>query len=131
MRWITARIKWIMVVAGALTCTMAYAAISPHAALLNTFGESLQGPVADIVVRNWGALITLIGAMLIYGAFNPANRRLVLIVAGISKVVFIFLVLVYGAQYLSRAGVAVAVDSVLICLFAIYLVSTRGGLSSV
>ena len=127
MRWITSRIKWIMIVAGALTCTMAYAVISPQAALLSTFGESLQGPVADIVVRNWGALITLIGAMLIYGAYNPADRPLVLVVAGISKIVFILLIFVYGAQFLSRAGVAVAVDSLLICLFAIYLVNTRGG----
>lgn len=124
MRYITSRIKWIMIVAGALTCTMAYAVIAPQAALLSTFGESLQGPVAEIVVRNWGALITLIGAMLIYGAFNPANRRLVLIVAGISKVVFILLILAHGSQYLSRAGVAVVVDSLMICLFAIYLVST-------
>ena len=125
MRWITSNIKWIMIVAGALTCTMAYAAISPQAALLSTFGETLQGPVAEIVVRNWGALITLVGAMLIYGAFKPANRRLVLVVAGLSKVVFIVLVLVYGQQYLSHAGIAVAVDSVMICLFAIYLLGTR------
>ena len=124
MRWVAARINWIMIVGGALTCTMAYAMISPQAALLSTFGESLQGPVADVVVRNWGALITLIGAMLIYGAFNPANRRLVLVVAGVSKVVFILLILAYGSQYLSRAGVAVVVDSVMICLFASYLVST-------
>lgn len=104
---------------------MAYAAIAPQAALLSTFGESLQGPVAEIVVRNWGALITLIGAMLIYGAFNPANRRLVLVVAGISKIVFILLILTYGTQYLSRAGVAVVVDTVMICLFAIYLLRNR------
>ena len=125
MRWITTQIKWIMILAGALTCTMAYAAISPQAALLSTFGETLQGPVAEIVVRNWGALITLIGAMLIYGAFHPESRRLVLVVAGTSKIVFILLILVYGSQYLSRAGVAVVVDSVMICLFAIYLVSAR------
>ena len=125
MRWITSHIKWIMIVAGALTCTMAYAAISPQAALLSTFGETLQGPVAEIVVRNWGALITLVGAMLIYGAFKPANRRRVLVGAGLSKVVFIVLVLVYGQQYLSHAGIAVAVDSVMICLFAIYLLGTR------
>jgi hypothetical protein len=125
MRWITLRIKWIMIVAGALTCTMAYAIVSPQAALLSTFGETLQGPVADVVVRNWGALITLIGAMLIYGAFNPANRRLILVVAGISKIVFILLILIYGSQFLSRAGVAVAVDSVMIALFAIYLLGAR------
>jgi len=130
MRWITSQMKWIMIVAGALTCTMAYAAISPQAALLSTFGETLQGPVAEIVVRNWGALITLIGAMLIYGAFNPTSRPLVLVVAGVSKLVFILLIGVYGTQYLSRAGVAVAVDSVMICLFAIYLIGARNQTTS-
>src|SRR6187397_2342060 len=99
MRWISAQIKWIMIVAGALTCTMVYAAIAPQAALLNTFGEALQGPVAEIVVRNWGALITLIGAMLIYGAFNPQVRSLALTVAGASKLVFIALVLSHGWRY--------------------------------
>jgi hypothetical protein len=75
MGWVTSRIKWIMIVAGVLTCTMVYAALSPQAALASIFGESLQGPVADM----------------------------------------------YGAQYLSRAGLAVAVDAVMICLFAICL----------
>jgi len=130
MRWILAQIKWIMIVAGALTCTMVYAAIAPQAALLNTFGEALQGPVAEIVVRNWGALITLIGAMLIYGGFRPQSRRLILVVAGVSKVVFILLILSFGPQFLPRAGVAVAVDTVMIFLFAIYLLSTRNEVRS-
>ena len=65
MNFIAAYIKWIMLVSGALTCTMVYAAIAPQAALRATFGETLQGPLAEIVVRNWGALITLMGAMLI------------------------------------------------------------------
>jgi hypothetical protein len=125
MSWIAAQIKWIMIVAGALTCTMVYAAIAPQAALLNIFGEALQGPVAEIVVRNWGALITLLGAMLIYGGFRPQSRRLVLVVAGASKVVFILLIVSFGPQFLPRAGTAVAVDTVMISLFAIYLLSTR------
>jgi len=61
MKWIVARIKWIMLVSGALTCTMLYAAIAPQAALRATFGETLEGPPAEIVVRNWGALIGLVG----------------------------------------------------------------------
>ena len=44
------------------------------------FGATLEGPLAEIVVRNWGILIALIGGMLIYGAFEPYSRRLVLIV---------------------------------------------------
>ena len=38
------------------------AALAPEAALRSTFGESVSGPVADIVVRNWGSLIALVGA---------------------------------------------------------------------
>lgn len=48
-----------------LTCTMLYAAIAPQAALRSTFGESLDGPVAEIVVRNWGALIAVFTGYLI------------------------------------------------------------------
>ncbi len=34
MKWIVARIKWIMLVSGILTMTMLYGAIAPHAMLL-------------------------------------------------------------------------------------------------
>ena len=122
MNWIVGKMKWIMLLAGVLTCTMLYAAIAPQAALRATFGETLEGPLAEIVVRNWGALITLVGAMLIYGAFNPASRPLVLTVAGISKLVFIGLVLAQGAKYLATAGVALAIDLALVTLFALYLI---------
>ena len=127
MRIITANIKWIMLASGLLTCTMIYAAIAPQAALRGTFGEALAGPVAEIVVRNWGVLITLVGAMLIYGAFHAAVRPLVLVVAAASKLVFIVLVLAHGSRYLGQqAGIAIAVDAVWVVLFALYLAATRG-----
>ena len=69
-----------------LTATMVQAAFAPDAALQSNFGETVSGPLAHLVARNWGALIALIGGMLIYGAFNPLQRPLVLIVAGSSKV---------------------------------------------
>jgi hypothetical protein len=126
MTLIVTHMKWIMLAAGALTCTMLYAAITPQAALRATFGETLEGPLAEIVVRNWGALIALVGAMLIYGAFNPPARPLVLTVAGLSKLVFIALVLAQGGRYLGhQAGIAIAVDSVMVLLFALYLVAAR------
>jgi hypothetical protein len=126
MSFVVANIKWIMLLSGALTCTMAYAAIAPQAALRATFGETLEGPLADIVVRNWGALIALVGAMLIYGAFNPAVRALALTVAGASKVVFIALVQSHGGRYLGQqAGIAIAIDLVWVVLFALYLLGAR------
>ncbi len=126
MRIVVANIKWIMLVSGVLTCTMIYAAIAPQAALRGTFGETLDGPLAEIVVRNWGVLITLIGAMLIYGAYHAAVRPLVLTVAGLSKLVFIALVLAQGSRYLGQqAGIAIAIDAVWVVLFALYLAAMR------
>lgn len=83
--WIVANIHRIMTLSGILTMTMIYAALAPEAARRSMFGENVSGPVADIVVRNWGALIALVGAMLIHGARKPAVRSLALTVAGASK----------------------------------------------
>lgn len=128
MNWIVANMKWIMLVSGALTCTMVYAAIAPQAALRSTFGETVEGPLAELVIRNWGALITLVGAMLIYGAFNPSIRPLVLTVAGLSKLTFIGLVLSHGAQYLGQqAGISISVDAVMVMLFIGYLIGVPRG----
>lgn len=125
MPWIVASMKWIMLVSGALTCTMLAAAIAPQAALLGTFGETLNGLVANIVVRNWGVLIGLMGGMLIYGAFYPVVRPLVLIVAGISKVAFVTLILSVGRQFLGyQAGIAVVSDVIQVSLFVGYLLGS-------
>lgn len=128
MGWIVANIDWIMIVSGVLTSTMIFAAIAPKTALRTNFGEALKGPLAEIIVRNWGALIALIGVMLIYGAFDPASRTIILMVAAASKVVFIALVLSQGGRYLRRqVGTAVLVDVVMVGLFAWYLVAIRAG----
>ena len=125
MSWTERKIKWIMLVSGLLTFTMVYAALAPSAALRSSFGESLDGPLADIVVRNWGALIALIGAMLVYGAFRPAVRALALTVAGLSKIIFITLILTSGRQFLDeQIAVSVIVDSVMVILFATFLLTT-------
>src|SRR6185503_10803271 len=126
MNWIIGGMKWIMLVAGLLTCTMLYAAVAPQAALRGTFGETLEGAVAEVVVRNWGVLIALMGAMLVYGAYNVAVRPLVLAVAGVSKLVFIALILTIGQRFLSfQAGIAVVSDILQVILFALYLLAVR------
>ena len=132
MDWLAARMKWVMLVSGALTCTMLYAALAPQAALQSTFGESGESPAAEIVTRNWGVLITLVGGMLLYGAFRPAVRPLVLTVAALSKLAFIVLVLSHGVRFLRHgAGVAVTVDTAMVLLFALYLFSRRAASNAV
>jgi hypothetical protein len=119
------RFRWIMFVSGALTSTMFYAAIAPVASQQSNFGQAMNDPLAQILVRNWGVLIGLIGVMLIYGAFSEAHRRLALVVGGVSKLAFIALVLTFGQGFLMfQVGTAVLIDSIMVVLFATYLVAT-------
>jgi len=126
MKWIAVYIKWIMLVSGALTATMLYTAIAPHAAMQSNFGQTLEGPLAELIVRNWGLLVGLVGLMLIYGAFVPPARRLVLSVAALSKAAFVLLLLTVGHDYLDQTiRIAVVVDGLEALLFTAYLLTTR------
>lgn len=115
----------VMLVSGVLTLTMLQAAIAPDAAVQSMFQHSVDGGLRDVVVRNWGVLIALMGALLIFGAFNPSSRRLALVLAGVSKIAFLALVLAQGQTYLPGLGVAVVADSVMVVLFAIFLIFGR------
>lgn len=111
-----------MLFSGILTCTMFLGLFSPAASLLSNFGETVNRPVEEIIVRAWSNLIGLIGIMLIYGSFVSAVRNFSLVIAGTSKIIFIVLVLSYGRQFLSfGAGTAVIADAIMVVLFAAYL----------
>ena len=118
-------IKWLMLVAGALTFTMLYAFLAPQAALQSIFGTKLEGPAAEIVVRNWGALVALAGCMLIYGALNPVIRNFALVIVSISKCIFIGLVLIYTSPIGAQLAVSIAVDAVFVLIFGVYLLQNR------
>ncbi len=123
MHFIVKHIKWIMLVSGLLTCTMFYAVLAPQAALDSTFGASLSGSLAEIVVRSWGVLVTLIGVMLIYGALQPVHRTFILVITTVSKVSFVGLVLSIGNQFLDKAGVTIIFDFLVSIIFIVYLVA--------
>jgi hypothetical protein len=115
----------VMIVSGLLTLTMLYLVFAPEAAMQSMFGEAPSGAALAVIVPNWGILIGLVGALLIYGALHPPSRKLALVVAGASKIAFITLILMQGDRYLSGLGAAVVVDGVMIVLFAAYLMFGR------
>jgi len=126
MKWIIAKFKWIMLITGVLTASMFYYAIAPNAALRSAFGQGLEGPLAELIVRNWGVLVGLVGLMLVYGAFVPPARRLVLSIAALSKAAFVTLLLTVGRDYIGqRIGIALWVDSFEAVLFTAYLLTTQ------
>jgi hypothetical protein len=122
MEFIVSQIKWIMLAGGLLTLTMLQAAFAPRAAFRSLLGDEPEGPLALMLARNWGVLVALTGGMLIWGGFHPEARHLVLIVAGASKLTFIGLIL-GNASFRRRAIVPLLVDSVLVAVFALFLIA--------
>jgi hypothetical protein len=123
LSFIVNNIQWIMLVSGVLTCTMVYAVFLPEMALKNTFGESPSHPVTNLVVRSWGALITLIGIMLIYAAYEPDSRIIAAIIAGGSKFIWSGLFVLYGRQYLKNGGLIIGLDFSIGLTLYLYLIA--------
>lgn len=127
MNFIRSNIKWIMLAGGVLTCTMALAIVAPQLALQRTFGATLEGPLAEVVVRSWGMLVTLVGAMLIVAAYRPVYRPLVLLVAAVSKAALLLLIALPGREFAATAAPVIVADGLMVVLFSAYLLGLSAG----
>ena len=65
MTWVVDNIQAILVVCGLLTVSMLQFTLMPRRAARTFFGETVEGPMADVAVRGWGLLIALTGGMLL------------------------------------------------------------------
>ena len=122
---IVKNIKWIMLFFGIITCTTFFAVIAPQDALLNMFGSNLTEPLANLLVRSWGFLVFIMGALLIYGAFNEETRLLCIITAGVSKVGFLLLIMIFGTNYIETLWVTAAFDTFVILILTTYVISSK------
>ncbi len=122
MDLIVGNFKWVMLAGGLITLSMLLAAAAPRLTFQMMFGDAPEGPLALLLARSWGVLIGLTGGMLIWGAFHPEARTLVLLVAGASKLTFIALVL-GEPSYRAKSLVPLLVDGLLVALFAAYLLA--------
>ncbi len=128
MNWIVEHYQSVLVVSGLLTLTMLQFVFAPTRSQRSTYGEALEGPLADVVVRGWGLLISLTGGMLVWAAFHPETRPLAVGVAVISKVFYMGSLVAKGGRFLKGfAGVTVLVDAVLVALLVTGLMAGHAG----
>lgn len=123
MNRLDSSIKWVMLVAGIVTCTTFAATIAPQEALSAMFDSHLTEPLADLIVRSWGLLVFLMGELLIYGAFDEPSRRLCIITVGASKIGFLLLILMFGKQRVETLWITVLFDSMVVIVLGVYLFS--------
>jgi hypothetical protein len=116
--------KWVMLVGGLLTCSMWAAVAAPQTALRLLVGEAPSGELPTMLTRCFGVMVGLNGLMLIWGAFHPEVRPVVLTYAALGKAAFVALV-APNPRWRRKAMVALVADSLLVVLFAAYLLAAR------
>jgi hypothetical protein len=123
MGLIVGNIFWILIVTGALTALVGLGALRPRQGLKDGFGGDTDDPAALLLIRHWNFLIGVTGVLLIYAAFHPEVRTLVLWVAIASKSAFAALVLAQYRTFAGKFAVTGAIgDIIMVVLFLLYLV---------
>lgn len=127
MTWVVDNIQAILVVCGLVTASMLQFALMPSRAARSFFGETVDGPMADVAVRGWGLLIALTGAMMLWAAFHPETRTLAIGVTLVSKVFYMGQLITRGGRFLKgMAGVSVVLDLIMAALLATWMWAERG-----
>ena len=117
MAWLASNFHIVLMISGLLTLTMLQFVIAPGRSMRSTYGEALEGPLADVIVRGWGLLIGLTGGMLIWAAYHPETRDLAVGAAVISKVFYMGSLLAKGGRFIKGfAGITVLIDLVMVLL---------------
>jgi hypothetical protein len=115
-------IGWILVVTGTITAVGGLAALLfPRWLLLAGFGIPSVDDSMMFFVRHWGVLIFIVGALVVYGAYQPAVRAPVLTGAALEK--FFVGGLIFSAPVKPTAVMTIAAvsDGVFALLYVAYL----------
>jgi hypothetical protein len=123
MSWIVTNIDWILLVGGALTCTMVIPMIAPRIAFKYMFGEIADGPLGLLLMRHWGQMIFATGLLLIYSSYYEESRLPILAFASFTKLTFVVLAFSNGSRYSRKPAMFIALgDLTLVVLFVWYLI---------
>jgi hypothetical protein len=121
----------VLLVCGLLTFSMIQGIFAPGFTMRAYFGEAPDSPAARLLMRSWSSLVALSGLLLVYAAFTPEIRPAALIFAGAGKLVVVLLILSQPKRFFrGQAVTAVILDSLMVVLFATYLLATLQAPSS-
>jgi hypothetical protein len=118
---IAAHIELILIVTGAVTASMLIQFIAPKPVMRLVFGTAPTDPVSLTIARHWGLLIALLGALLVYAAFDPPLRGPVILVALVEKVVFVAFMLSPSIRQRGLAAMVGGADLLMSIVYAHYL----------
>jgi hypothetical protein len=121
---ITENIRLILMVTGALTTGTVGFFLLPRLLIQRVFGVEEIGPALTLVIRHWGLLLSLMGALLVYAAFEPSLRGPVMVAATIEKIIFAGLVFLGPLKKFAIAKWAAVADSLMALSYGFYLLGS-------
>lgn len=121
-------IQWVLLVCGLMTFSLVQGIVAPRSIWRTWFGEAEPSAAATLLMRSWASLVAFGGLFIIYAAFTPEVRSAALVMVGAGKAMFVTLILADAKRFLKgQAVLAVVVDSLMVAIFAAYLLATHLG----
>lgn len=117
---VTEHIHTILLVTGIITCSLVVGVFAPGVVLRYCFFEDRPSATQTLMVQHWFLVVALIGSLIVYAAFDPAVRTVVLTAAVVEKFSIGALVAVSRARNWRLAFIA-SVDAVMGLLYVSYL----------
>jgi len=118
---LAAQIELILLITGAATSGALLLFLMPTTMMKRLFGQAPADALSLLIVRHWGLLVFLVGALLICAAYRPEIRGPTMIVAITEKAILALGVL--SSPFRRRPAVLVMAlaDAGMAAVFAMYL----------
>ena len=117
---INAHIETILVVTGLATALAIVQCVAPRRMLRFAFGFGTPQPVTLLMASHWGLLVFLIGALLVYAAFQPSVRVPSMVIGTVEKLFFAGLVFFGDMPRTTRVKALAVIDTGIAVLYLMY-----------
>jgi hypothetical protein len=118
---LAAHIELILLITGLATAGVLVVFVAPVPVMKVLFGQAPSDALSLFIVRHWGLLVALVGALLIYAAYHAEVRVPTLIVAIVEKAALVLGVLISPfRQRLTVLAMALA-DAGMSAMYVMYL----------
>jgi hypothetical protein len=119
---LAAHIELILLLTGLATAGALVLFLSPVTMLRMLFAQAPSDALSLLIVRHWGLLVGLVGALLIYAAYHAEARTPTLIVAIAEKAAFALGVFLSRFRRRPAAFVMALADADMASVYGAYLI---------
>ena len=118
---LAAHIELILSVTGLATASVLVVFLAPVPVMKVLFGQSPSDTLSLLIVRHWGLLICLVGALIIYAAYHAEVRVPTLIIAIAEKVVLVLGLLISPFRQRPTVLAMAVADAGMSAVYVMYL----------